>query len=75
MMGGRLQEQAKRHRQQDNQPAEHETVVKAENFGAFQKTGGGGIAGQRLIFDSPTKLHALAIRDDEMFLVEIEITE
>jgi hypothetical protein len=33
------------------------------------------VKGSRLVFDSPTKLHTLAIRDKELFLVEIEITE
>jgi Tol biopolymer transport system component len=28
-----------------------------------------------LVFDSSTKLHTLAVRDKEIFLVEIEITE
>jgi hypothetical protein len=28
----------------------------------------------RLLFDSPTKLHTLMLRDGEIFLVEIEIT-
>jgi len=31
--------------------------------------------GRCLVFDSPTKLHTLAVRDSEFFLVEIEITE
>jgi hypothetical protein len=31
--------------------------------------------GSSLVFDSPTKFHTLAIRNDEIFLVEIEITK
>jgi len=33
------------------------------------------LEGGRLVFDSPTKFHTLARRGDEIFLVEIEITE
>ena len=33
------------------------------------------LPGSRLVFDSPTKLHTLAGRGDEIFLLEIEITE
>jgi hypothetical protein len=33
------------------------------------------IEGSSLVFDSPTKFHGLAKRDNEIFLVEIEITE
>jgi len=33
------------------------------------------LRGSRLVFDSPNRLHALAFRDPEIFLVEIDITE
>jgi hypothetical protein len=37
--------------------------------------GGGFFGGSELVFDSPKLLHALALRGDEFFRVEIEIVE
>ncbi|MDW8026564.1 MAG: hypothetical protein RMK18_11970, partial [Armatimonadota bacterium] len=33
------------------------------------------LRGSKLVFDSPNRLHSLAVRGDKIFLVEVEIVE